>query len=423
MIGRMRRLLVVAGLLILLAGLATAYYVSKHRFGGDVRGSSTEFVRSQTVAAPAARESLVSPMFGGEPQHLHVGVGRVRPPYRLDWVAEGTSLVEFPPAIGFHYLYYATLSGNFIAASTRTGRRLWTVHVHRCEAASPAVTRLYRGTVFETFLNRQPCGKGAARTGDGLVLAIAAGRPHTVRWQRRIDATETSPLIVGNRLYVGDAQGNVYCLNESDGKTLWHYRAGAAVKGAIAYDRGDVFFGAYDGHLYALRAKTGKLVWRASSASPIFGSRGKFYSTPAVAYSRVYLGSTDGKVYSFGEKSGKLRWETGTGGYVYGSPAVWDGRVSVGSYSHVFYALNAATGAVEWTFEANGKISGSATVVDGIVYFATLKRAGNGRTYALDARTGKQVWTWPDGSFTPVVTDGSKLYVVGWGKIYAFSPR
>ena len=59
------------------------------------------------------------------------------------------------------------------------------------------------------------------------------------------------------------------------------------------------------------------------------------------------------------------------------------------------------------------------TVVDGIVYFATVKR----RTYGLDARTGKEVWTYPDGAFTPVVTDGKRLYVVGWGKLYAFSPR
>ena len=133
----------------------------------------------------------------------------------------------------------------------------------------------------------------------------------------------------------------------------------------------------------------------------------------------MYLGSTDGHVYSFGERSGKLRWSYRTGGFVYGSPAIWRQRVFVGSYDHIFYALDAATGAVLWKFHANGPISGSATVVDGIVYFATLKR----RTYGLDAITGKQVWTLNDGAFTPVVTDGKRLYVVGWGKLYAFSPR
>jgi outer membrane protein assembly factor BamB len=420
MIGRMRRLLVAVAVLVLLAGAATAYYVSKHRFGGNVRGSSTEFNTTSTVAPPKAGPGLVSPMFGGEPEHLHVGVGHVRPPYKLDWVSGGTSLIEFPPAVAYGYLYYATLRGNFIAASTRNGQRLWNVSIGRCEAASPAVSSLYGGTAFESWLNRKPCGRGAANTGDGEVVAVSAGRPHKIRWRKHLAATETSPTIVGNRIFVGDAQGEVYALDMTTGKTLWHYKAGGAVKGAIAYDHGDVFFGSYDGDLYALHAATGKPAWPpASSANPSFGHKGDFYSTPAVAYSRIYLGSTDGFVYSFGEKSGKVRWRQATGGYVYGSPAVWDGRVFVGSYSHLFYALDAATGDVLWRFRANGPISGSATVVDGIVYFATLQH----RTYGLDARTGKKVWSWPDGSFTPVVTDGSKLYVVGYSKIYALSPR
>jgi outer membrane protein assembly factor BamB len=416
----MRRLLVAAaGALIVLAGAGTAYYLFEHhRYGGNVEGSSVEYVPTQTVAVPAPGP-LVSPMFGGVPQHLHVGVGRVRPPFRLDWVSGGTSLVEFPPAIGFHYLYYAALNGNLIAVSARNGRRLWTVHVGRCEAASPAVDRLGRGSVYETFLNKQPCGRNAARRGDGELLAVAAGPSHLLRWKKPLGASETSPLLVGHRLYVGDAEGNVYCLRTVDGKTVWSFHAGGAVKGALAYNHGRVFFGAYDGRLYALRATDGKLLWRARSARDWFGHHGTFYSTPAVAYSRVYLGSTDGHVYSFGERSGKLRWSYGTGDYVYGSPAVWGGRVFVGSYDHTFYAFDAATGAVLWKFHANGPISGSATVVAGVVYFATLAR----RTYGLDARTGKQLWTYPDGAFTPVVTDGRKLYVVGWAKVYAFSPR
>jgi outer membrane protein assembly factor BamB len=415
----MRRLLVLAGVLIVLLGAGTAYYMSKHQYGGNLLGSSTEeFDPTQTVTAPASGP-IVSPMFGGEPQHLHVGVGRLRPPFRRVWVSGGTSLIEFPPAIAFHYLYYASLNGNFIAVSTRNGLRLWTVHVGRCEAASPAVNLLSRGSVFETFLNRQPCGRNSARKGDGLLLALAAGPSHRVRWRKRLGASETSPLIVGTNIYVGDAQGNVYGLRSLDASTIWTYHVPGAVKGALAYDRGRLFFGAYDGHLYSLRASDGKLLWRSESNRDLFGRHGTFYSTPAVAYSRVYLGSTDGHVYSFGERSGKLRWAYGTGGYVYGSPAVWRGRVFVGSYDHTFYAFDAATGAVLWKFHANGPISGSATVVAGVVYFATVTR----RTYGLDARTGKELWTYPDGSFTPVVTDGQKLYVVGWGKVYAFSPR
>ena len=287
--------------------------------------------------------------------------------------------------------------------------------MHRRQAASPAVDRLGRGTVYETFLspNVQPKAPG-----NGELLAVAAGRPPRMRWIKHMGATETSPLIARNRVYVGDALGNVRSLKTLDGSTVWTYHAGGAVKGAIAYDRGRIFFGAYDGRLYALNASDGKLLWRAQSNRDWLGHHGTFYSTPTIAYGRVYIGSTDGHVYSFGEESGKLRWGFDTAGYVYGSPAVWRGRVFVGSYDHTFYALDAATGALLWKFGANGPISGSATVVDGIVYFATVAR----RTYGLDAITGRQVWTYPDGAFTPVVTDGKHLYLVGWGKLYAFSP-
>jgi outer membrane protein assembly factor BamB len=417
-----RRLLIAAGIVILL-GAASAYYVTKHRFGGDVVGSPTGFVRTQTVAVPAPGSALVSPMFGGVPERVHVGAGDVHPPFHLDWTAVGASLIELPPAVALHNLYYATLSGEIRAVSTDTGKRLWTVPLNRCEAAGPSVSDSGGGTVYETFLNKKPCGAGVAHPADGLLIAVAAGRPPTVGWQRNLGASETSPLLIDGRLFIGTAQGNVYCLDAGNGKTIWSYHVAAAVKGAVAYDGGRVFFGGYDGNLYALDAATGKLVWTASSARDWSGGHGTFYSTPAVAYSRVYIGSTDGNVYAFDEGTGKLAWKRGTGGYVYASPAVYDGRVFIGSYSHVFYALDAVTGEPVWTFTADGTISGSASVVDGIVYFSNLGPDRARHTYGLDARTGRKVWSLPDGAFGGAVTDGEKLYVVGWGKIYAFSPR
>ena len=185
------------------------------------------------------------------------------------------------------------------------------------------------------------------------------------------------------------------------------------MKGAVAVAGGRAYVADYSGHVYALSARSGRIVWQAS-AQPRFGHAGNFYSTPAVAYGRVYLGATDGKVYSFGAASGKLRWSQSTGGYVYSSPAVWRDRVFAGSYSHTFFAFDAATGAILWRFAANGPISGSPTVIAGRVYFATLA----GTTYALDARTGAKLWTFPDGKYSPVVADASRLYLVGNARLY-----
>jgi outer membrane protein assembly factor BamB len=160
------------------------------------------------------------------------------------------------------------------------------------------------------------------------------------------------------------------------------------------------------------------VLWQAK-AQPRFGSSGRFYATPSVAYGRVYVGATDGKVYSFGAASGRLRWSQSTGGYVYSSTAIWRDRVYAGSYSKRFYCFDAATGRILWQFEANGAISGSPTVIAGRVYFATLA----GRTYALDARTGRELWTYPDGKYSPVVADAKRLYLVGYAKVYGLVER
>jgi outer membrane protein assembly factor BamB len=415
-VSRKRAALVVGVLLLIVAGLAT-FVVYRYHQGRDHRGSPTvEYVPTETAPPPVATPKIVWPTFAYDPERTHVGPEvAVRPPFRRIWTAGGRTLLEFPPAIGYGRLYLADGGGRVLAYSTKTGARGWTYDTHRCQAASPALDDMQHGTIFEVFLNHLPCRK--KRIGDGEVIALSVGTGK-VRWTRHIGASETSPVVIGNRLYVGDWLGNVYALDKRTGRIVWKARTGGAVKGAVAVSGNRVYAGSYDGHLYAFSARTGRRLWR-NGGDPRLLGRGRFYSTPAASYGRVYIGSTDGKVYSFGATSGKRIWSHSTGGYVYGSPAIWHQLVLAGSYSHTFYAFNAATGDTRWTFKANGPISGSGTVIDGVVYFATLK----GRTYALAARTGRLLWSFKDGRYTPVVADKTHLYLVGYAKLYGFAPR
>ena len=415
---RWKLLLAAAVLIVLLgAGAIVGLILYRNHLSRSIQGSSTvEFVPTEAPKAPHIRGAIEWPNFGNGPEETHVGPSvAMKPPFHRDWVAGGASLLEFPPAIGYHRLYFANGSGNLLAYNTKTGKRAWAYRTKRCVAATPAVGRYDGGTVYEAFLGVHPCNNKKAK--NGLVVAVSAGTGKP-RWTRTIGPTETSPLLVGADLYVGDWRGKVYDLNPRTGETRWSFKQRGAVKGAIAYNANRVFAGSYDGHVYALNAKTGKLVWRASADARLFG-HGRFYSSPAIAYGRVYIGSTDHKVYSFGATTGKRRWSYKTGGFVYGSPAVWNGRVYVGSYDHWFYALDAATGKRVWRFKANGPISGSATVLDGVVYFATLK----GKTFALDSRNGKLLWSYKDGKYAPMSTDGTHAFLFGFGKVYGLLPH
>ena len=120
-----------------------------------------------------------------------------------------------------------------------------------------------------------------------------------VRWRSTIGPSESSPLVHGGAVYVGDWNGRVSRYSAATGKLVWGFQADGKVKDGLALSGNRVFFGTYGSKVYALDARP------ASSSGRRARSRGSahratFYSTPAVAYDRVYIGSTDGKMYSFG---------------------------------------------------------------------------------------------------------------------------
>jgi outer membrane protein assembly factor BamB len=94
--------------------------------------------------------------------------------------------------------------------------------------------------------------------------------------------------------------------------------------------------------------------------------------------------------------------------------------VFIGSYDGHEYAYNAQTGGLRWSHAAGGRIDGSATVLGHVVYFADL---GTNTTAGLDLRTGRRVFWFPDGEFTPVITDGKVVFLIGYGSIYQMLPR
>jgi outer membrane protein assembly factor BamB len=412
----------VATLILLAGGVVVGYVVYKRQEAADVRGSSTEeFVTTEEEEPPPppppAKEAagVDWPLNGYDGARHRVGPYQLKPPFRRVWTFRARQLLEFPPVLGYGRLYFTNNSGVMFAINAKSGKRAWKKRIGRCVAATPAVGA---HTVYQSFMNRPPCNS-KAKPGrlEGEVIAFATGFGK-IRWRTRIGPTESSPLLAGNRLYVGDWRGRVYALDARTGRVRWTFQGKGRIKGAVAKSGNRLFVGTYDGYLYAIRASTGKVIWRTRSQDRL-GGRGQFYSTPAIAYGRVYIGSTDGKVYSYGAASGKLRWSQGTGGYVYGSPAVSRKTVYIGSYSDRFYALDAATGDVKWRFQAKGDISGSATVLNGVVYFSTFDEL----TYALDARNGRVLWTFRDGKYGGVVADRERLYLVGHARVYGMVER
>lgn len=401
----------------LLVGAAAAVFLFPRGHG---QAPTTHHVKTRpspprTVPRSASRFSW--PVYGFDPARTHAAPLTLRPPFRTLWrVSPDSSFIEFPPVLGDGRLFLGTNHGLVLAVRASTGRVLWHRQFTGCVAASPAVGN---GLVYLGFMDPPPCRGNA----PSFVAALDARTGKTV-WRFQAGVVETSPLLAEGRVYFGSWDHRIYALDAKTGRLGWSFATGDRVKAGVAYADGTIFAGSYDGRVYALDAINGRLRWASGG-----GTLGGLYATPSVAKGRVLVASTNGRVYAFATSTGKLLWSTRTGSYVYSPAALSGGTAYIGSYDHRLYALSQATGRIRWTFDAGAPISGAPTVLDGLVYFSTCGSCSSyesnpraRRTFAVDSRTGRLVWRFPDGEYSPVIADRERLYLTGFTTLYGLVP-
>ena len=135
----------------------------------------------------------------------------------------------------------------------------------------------------------------------------------------------------------------------------------------------------------------------------------RFYE-PVVSGRMLFLGSSaSDKVVALDTRSGNEKWRFYADGPVRFAPAVWSGKVYFVSDDGFLYCLDAADGSLKWKFRGgpdgrkvlgNERVisawpaRGAPVVADGVVYFgASIWPFMGTFIHALDAETGKVVWT------------------------------
>jgi outer membrane protein assembly factor BamB len=204
------------------------------------------------------------------------------------------------------------------------------------------------------------------------------------------------------------------------------FEIGPQEMGGVAVDaqRGLAFVGTRDGWLHAVRAD-GTLAWEVS----VGGSLG----TPAADGDTVYVGSADGNLTAVAIPTGKLRWVYSAKEDLSTRPAVAGGLVLVTSLQDTLFAIDASTGAWKWHHRREQK--GGALSIHG----AASAQAGEGLAFAgysdgyvaaIDLATGAPRWERrlaPAGSYVDVdgiALDGGHLYAAAYsGALVAVEAR
>jgi PQQ-like domain/PQQ enzyme repeat len=357
------------------------------------------------------------PLFGRIPERTHYLPDERRdlnPPLREAWAINTHALVEFPPAVANGVAYIVNKYGNTRAIRLRDRKILWERVTDRRLSGPPTFVTApvyHRGRVFLAFL-------------DGNLVAVDAETGKTA-WKRNLHAhLESSPLAVDGNLYLGDDRTNLVSVRASDGRIRWQFNSPGAIKASPSYHAGKVYVADYQAAMFCLDADSGKLLWRTNTSKVRPFGDGGFYSSPAIAFGRAYAARDDGTVYAFDQETGEVDWFFKTNNFIYGSPAVahvpgTPPSVYIGSYDEHFYALNASSGRQRWRFDVGGPVPGTAVVIGHTVYTSSFKTR---ETLGIDAHSHRKTFSLRQAGYTPVVSDGRRLYAIGYYELIGLRP-
>ncbi|HWT04057.1 MAG TPA: PQQ-binding-like beta-propeller repeat protein [Pyrinomonadaceae bacterium] len=259
-----------------------------------------------------------------------------------------------------------------------------------------------------------PQWRGPNRDGRVGGFTVPRAWPKTLReqWKVTVGVGHSSPLLVGDRLYVFARAGEeevLMALDAANGKELWRsaqkvaYEMNSAArdhgkgpKSTPVFSNNRVCTLGISGHLSCHDARTGKVVWRKDfsgqypNTSPLFGTA----MSPVVEKNLLiaHVGGHDkGALTAFDAETGKVVWSYEQDGPAYSSPVVADlagARQVVTFTQKELIGVEAASGKLLWKLPARSAYDTNS--VTPVVYKDTLifSAEGQGITAVRPVRRG-----------------------------------
>lgn len=198
----------------------------------------------------------------------------------LIWKAETDNYIHGTPAVIDGVAYFAGCDEILRGIRVADGKEVVSFSVGSYTGASLAVA--WPRAYFGTFDN------------EILGVDIAAKK---VLW-RFVDPDRHFPFYSSAALangiaVVGGRDKMVHAIDTATGTRTWKFTAQARIDSSPVVVGQRLFIGSFDGRLYALDVKTGKEIWQVNLGSGIS-------SSPAVAANRLVIASQDGRVVAFG---------------------------------------------------------------------------------------------------------------------------
>jgi len=203
------------------------------------------------------------------------------------------------------------------------------------------------------------------------------------------------PLQVGDQVFVGTADNNMFALDAANGGALeWQFETGHSIWGQPTYENGILYVSSLDRSLYALDASSGDMLWQSTTG-------GSISDKPNLNSDLVYVSSFDRNIHAVDKATGVVRWTAESEASVWGSPAFAEGTVFYGDLNGNVYAVDGQSGQPIWSESFNSYMVAAPVVKDGKVFVSTAGSLDTepderlGSLIALATITGDELWREP----------------------------
>lgn len=246
------------------------------------------------LAPAVAGDTLYVAANNGTVMAINKADGRVRWRQRLDETITGGT------GAGGGMVLIGTRDAQVIALDQQTGNRLWSADVSSEVLAAPQSD----GRVV------------VAQTIDGRLFALDPSTGDQ-RWvyENTVPALSlrgsSTPLITGNTVLAGFANGMVAAVDATNGFLLWEERVAIPqgrydieriidVDGNLLLAGSAIYMSSYQGNLMALDVQSGRIVW---------GMPGSSYNALALGLGNVYWVDSFGHVFAVQNNTERTVWE------------------------------------------------------------------------------------------------------------------
>ncbi len=296
------------------------------------------------------------------------------------WKFNSSSPVHSSPEYFNGRVYFTNLEGNLFCLNGNDGKSAWKQFLGKDLSYKWGFD--YYTSSPSVYKNNIIAGGG---NGNLYLLNASTGK---IEWTYKTGSRiKSKPLIINNTVYFGDFGGKLYSIDLQTRKVKWIFEAEGikfnsddygfdrrAFVSSPTFSDGKIFIGNRDGFLYCINSADGKLVWKYDHKTSWV------LSSPSVLNGKVFAGSSDKKfVNAVDVNTGKELWQAKSDGPVWSSISVTGNIVYGGDYGGNFFAIDSENGEYLWKFKAGDKIHSSSIVNNGVVYFGS----DDGSLYAL----------------------------------------